>query len=185
MPPSQTSSAAARPSGQAPSIVYLGMGTNLGDRDAHLRAALAALRERVTVHTLSSVYDTAPELVADQPRFHNAVCEASTFASPEQLLAFLQQVEHQLGRVPGIRYGPRVIDLDVLLYDDLTIATESLTIPHPRLAERAFVLVPLAEIAPQLRIPGLEGTVAQLAQRFAGSDVRLIAPPSALLGSTS
>lgn len=171
-------------SGQA-HTVYLGLGSNLGDRDEHLRAGLRALPDVLTVRKVSGIYDTAPELVANQPRFHNAVCEASTFASPQDVLAHLKQIEAHLGRVATVRYGPRVIDLDILTYDALTMHTPALTVPHPRIAERAFVLIPLAEIAPALHIPGLSGTVADAAAMFFQPDVRRIAPASALLGSAS
>ncbi len=159
-----------------PVAVFLGLGSNLGDRDAHLRAALRALGEHIQITDVSSVYDSAPMLVEDQPRFHNAVCAGTTLSSPEDTLAFIKSVEVALGRVRGPRYGPRVIDIDLLLYDELVLETSSLAIPHPRLRERAFVLVPLAEIAPDLRIPPGEETVAHLAESLPPTDIRRIGP---------
>ncbi len=143
--------------------VYLALGSNLGDRDANLRAALAALQPQVLIDRVSSVYDTAPQLVLDQPRFHNIVCSGRTRLDPLALLHLAKDIERELGRVPGPRYGPRLIDIDLLLYDDEAIATPELTIPHPRMAERAFVLVPLAEIAPDLLHPILHAEIKSLA----------------------
>lgn len=153
-------------------VVYLGLGSNLGDRDAHLRAALAALPPAVQVTRVSSVYDTEPMHVTAQPRFHNIACEAATALSPRELLAYLKRIESELGRQPGERYGPRVIDLDILFYDQIVVSDPDLVIPHARLAERQFVLAPLAEIAPLLRHPLLSATVRELCERGPVADVR-------------
>jgi len=143
--------------------VYLALGSNIGNRQAHLLAALSALPPRVHPVAISSAYETAPAYYADQPAFLNAVCCTRTTLSPPRLLAFLKDLEHDMGRQAGaVRFGPRIIDLDILFYDDLEMQTESLTIPHPRLAERGFVLIPLAEIASALIHPTSGLSVAEM-----------------------
>jgi len=143
--------------------VFLGLGSNLGDREAHLRAALRALAPAVTIETVSSIYETEPVGYLDQPRFLNAVCSGTTGLPPLALLRAIKQLEHDLGRVPTVRFGPRVIDIDILFYDHLVLDTPELQVPHPRLAERAFVLLPLAEIAPDWRHPLTRQTARQMA----------------------
>ena len=152
--------------------VFLGLGTNLGDRRANLYLALRSLGARLRITAVSSLYDSAPVGYADQPRFSNLVCETETSAEPPALLALAKQVEHDLGRRPTVRYGPRVIDIDILLYDDAVVTSPDLTIPHPRLAERAFVLAPLAELAPDLLVPTLGRTVAALWAALPRQDIR-------------
>jgi 2-amino-4-hydroxy-6-hydroxymethyldihydropteridine diphosphokinase len=143
---------------------YIAMGTNLGDRLANLRAAIAALAPEIEVLEESPVYETEPWGYADQPPFLNMALRTATDLSPRNLLGRLKGLEATLGRIPSFRNGPRLIDLDILFYDDLILDTPALAIPHPRLHERAFVLIPLAEIAPSLVHPALRLSVAQLVE---------------------
>lgn len=146
--------------------VHLALGTNLGDRAANLRRALAALRNEFAVEAISPCYETEPAYVIDQPRFYNMACRAQASMPPLDLLRRLKRLETALGREPGARYGPRLIDLDLLLYGDLVLDSPELTLPHPHLHERAFVLVPLADIAPELVHPTLGLTIAALCDRL-------------------
>jgi 2-amino-4-hydroxy-6-hydroxymethyldihydropteridine diphosphokinase len=135
---------------------YLGLGSNQGDRLANLRAARDALaRKRVEPVASSSVYETAPQgEVTDQPDFLNACLRIRTELEPEALLDVCKEVERDLGRSPGgLRHGPRPIDVDVLMLDDLEYRTERLTLPHAEVATRRFVLEPLLELDPELRLP--------------------------------
>ncbi len=169
----------AEPGEQQPTslpLVVLGLGSNLGNRNAYLRAALQALAPDYQIEQVSRVYETAPQLVAEQPMYHNLVCAGRTSLAPEALLRFLKTLEQRLGRRPGYRYGPREIDLDILLYGDQIIATPDLIIPHPRLTERAFVLVPLAEILPDLRHPILQQPISTLAAGVCDQPVKPLAP---------
>lgn len=143
---------------------YLALGSNVGDRKANLRAALDRLPPHVSVVRCSAVYETEPAYVVDQARFLNMVAEVRTAYAPHDLLRWLKTIEQQEGRTATFRYGPRVVDLDILLYDNLIIDTPELVVPHPRMAERAFVLVPLAELAPDLIVPQ-QTTVATLAKQ--------------------
>ena len=140
---------------------YLGLGSNLGDRQANLDRALALLSQRLRLEKISSIYDSEPVGDVDQPRFLNMVCQVNTHLTPEALLALAKGIESKLGRA-GPSGAPRTIDIDVLFYGDQVIETPELVIPHPRLAERAFVLVPLVEIAPDLVHPVSGKTVKEL-----------------------
>lgn len=143
--------------------VYIALGSNVGDRENNLRQAADLLRE-VGVHItrLSSLYETEPVDFLDQPWFLNAVLCAETRLSPHELLSALRQSESHMGSNKPFPKGPRLIDLDILLYDDLTIDEPDLQIPHPRMLQRNFVLAPLAEIAPTLRHPSWPATTAEL-----------------------
>jgi 2-amino-4-hydroxy-6-hydroxymethyldihydropteridine diphosphokinase len=144
--------------------VYIAMGTNLGNRLANLRAAITAFAPDIQGLDESSVYETEPWGYADQPPFLNMTVRATTDLSPRHLLDRLKGIESTLGRIPNFRNGPRLIDLDILFYDDLILDTPALVIPHPRLHERAFVLIPLADIAPGLVHPALGVSVAKLVE---------------------
>ncbi len=152
--------------------VYVALGSNLGDRWGYLSRAVERMRAFMTVDAVSRVYETAPWGYADQPDFLNMVLSGETDLSPRGLLAALKEVERDLGRRPTVRYGPRVIDLDILFYDRVCTSTPELTIPHPRLHERAFVLVPLADIAPDLIHPCLGRRVRDLLEMLPTEDVR-------------
>jgi 2-amino-4-hydroxy-6-hydroxymethyldihydropteridine diphosphokinase len=142
---------------------YLSLGSNLGDREKNLRTAISALADaKVHVTRISSFYETEPVDLRDQPWFLNCVVQAETEVEPMDLLRALRGIESKMGSKKLIPKGPRLIDLDVLLYGDETIDTPELKVPHPRMLQRKFVLVPLAEIAPNLKHPSWSGRVRQL-----------------------
>ena len=145
--------------------VYIGLGSNLGDREATIRAAVDRLRAhpQIKVTAESSLIETAPVGgPAGQPTFLNGAAALETDLEPDALLDVLKGIERDLGRRPRTRWGPREIDLDVLLYGDRVIETARLTVPHPRLAQRRFVLAPLSEIAPDARDPVTGRTVREM-----------------------
>ena len=156
-------------------IVYLGLGSNLGNREANLRAALRGLWRMGRVEAVSSLYETEPVGGPAQPPFYNAACRWETGLEPRPMLRCLQGLEHELGRRPGERWAPRPIDLDVLLLGDRILGEDGLTIPHPRLAERPFVLAPLAEIAAEACHPVEGKTIAELLAAAGTEGVRRIA----------
>ncbi len=145
-----------------PHAIYLALGTNLGDRLANLRAAIAALAPQARVLAESRIYETEPWGFSEQPAFLNMAVRAETDLAPADLLAFLKSLETDLGRTPTFRNGPRLIDIDILFYDDLILDIPPLVIPHPRLHERDFVLVPLADIAPDVIHPVLNQSIRAL-----------------------
>jgi 2-amino-4-hydroxy-6-hydroxymethyldihydropteridine diphosphokinase len=153
--------------------VYLAIGTNLGDRLANLRAALRSLPPDVRPVSVSRIFETPPWGFTDQPAFLNMAVHARTTLEPESLLRRLKTLEVELGREPGFRWGPRLIDLDILFYDDLILDSPPLVIPHKRLHERAFVLVPLMDIAPDFVHPLLEKTIRQLLADVDAGDIVL------------
>jgi 2-amino-4-hydroxy-6-hydroxymethyldihydropteridine diphosphokinase len=160
-------------------LIYLSLGSNLGDRSANLESAIAALPDSgVRVLRRSSLYETEPVDFLAQPWFLNCVVEAETLLAPGELLRVLQGIENLLGSKKLVSRGPRLIDLDILFYGASVIRTQEVEIPHPRMANRRFVLVPLAELAPGLRHPTLDATIAELlASAQDQGVVRLWQPP--------
>jgi 2-amino-4-hydroxy-6-hydroxymethyldihydropteridine diphosphokinase len=145
--------------------VYLGLGSNLGSREVNLREAVHRLQSQVRVDALSALYETPPMGPPDQPRYLNAACGGVTGLEPGELLAFIKAIEQEMGRVPTVRWGPRLIDIDILFYGDLVLSVPGLTIPHPGIPQRPFVLLPLADIAPDFTHPHLGEPVCALLKR--------------------
>jgi len=151
-----------------PHSVFIALGSNLGDRLANLHAAMAALTPEIFNLVCSPIYETPPWGYLDQPKFLNQVIQAETDLQPIDLLSHLKRIETLLGRQPAVQYGPRLVDLDILFFDDLMVDSPPLTIPHPRLEGRGFVLLPLAQLAPDLRHPVLGITIREM---LAGANI--------------
>ena len=156
-----------------PALVYLSLGSNVGDRELQLRDALRRLGANGRVVAVSSFYETEPVEFTDQAWFLNCVVGLETTETPEQLMMALLQIEQQMGRRRIQKKGPRTIDIDILLFDEAIVDSPALTIPHPAMHQRRFVLEPLAEIAPEVRHPVLKKTVRELLDALpAGQEVR-------------
>jgi 2-amino-4-hydroxy-6-hydroxymethyldihydropteridine diphosphokinase len=151
------------------SRIYLGLGTNLGEKKKNLEHALRLLSERVAVKKVSSFYETEPVGYKDQPWFLNIVIEGETSLKPFELLNFTQGIEKEMKRVKTIVNGPRIIDVDILLYDEIEMKSETLIIPHPRMKERAFVMVPLFEICPDIII--MNEKIDDIMKNFKGEKI--------------
>ncbi len=156
------------------STVYVGIGSNLGERQGNCFCAIDLLEKKgIIIKNKSSIYETEPWGVKDQPPFLNMVIKVETDLQPSQLLEVLKTVEKEVGREESYKWGPRVIDLDILLFDDIVVQEDSLTIPHPLMHERDFVLRPLLEIAPDVIHPVLKMSIGQLFCRLTGVRSRI------------
>ncbi len=144
--------------------VILALGSNLGDRCANLQQALEEISARVSIGSTSSIYETPPWGYIEQPAFLNQVLSGMTSLNPTELLDFLKGIEHEMGRVKNFQNGPRLIDIDILLFGEQIVNTENLVIPHPRMLDRGFVLLPLSEIESELIIQGTNKSVADFLQ---------------------
>lgn len=159
-------------------LVYIALGSNVGDCEEHLRQARARIESPdLRVLRASSIYETAPRDVEDQPWFLNQVLECETDLFPRQLLARLQKIEQDMGRKRRMAKGPREIDLDILLFGDAVVKAPELEVPHPRIAERRFVLEPLAELIPEKRHPGTRKTMREMLAAVGNQAVKKIADP--------
>lgn len=155
-----------------PEIVFLSLGSNVGDREENLRAAIAALPEiGVQVKSISSIYETEPVDLLEQPWFLNSVVQGETTVPPVALIRELRELERRMGSKKLVARGPRLIDLDILLYGPQTIDSPELQVPHPRMHLRRFVLAPLAEIAPDAKHPSWTATATQLLNGLADNSV--------------
>lgn len=146
--------------------ICISLGSNIGDRENFIKSAIELLKMKVEIQKISSLYETAPWGKTKQPNFLNICLLGETDLKPAELLEFIHETETHVGRTPSFKWGPREIDIDILFYDHQIINTEGLTIPHPHLAERAFVLVPLADIVPKYKHPVLKKTIHQLADEI-------------------
>jgi len=153
-------------------IVYISLGSNLGNRSHNLKEAIASLRPQMDVKAKSKVYETPPWGYTEQDKFLNQVIKVKTYVEPESLLKHLKRLEVALGRQPTFHYGPRLIDLDILFFDNLILNTPSLTLPHPHLHERSFVLVPMMDIAPDLVHPLKNKSIRELLALCSADEVK-------------
>ena len=161
-------------------VTYLSLGSNLGNRAANLTAAIARLGALGTVAEVSSVYETEPLEVTDQPQFLNCVIGLASAMPPDRLLGSILAIEREMGRERKQDKGPRIIDVDIVLFGDAILDTSELTLPHPSMHRRRFVLEPLSEIAPWVRHPVLQKTIRQLRDELPeGQEVRKILAPEA------
>ncbi|WIV13360.1 2-amino-4-hydroxy-6-hydroxymethyldihydropteridine diphosphokinase [Proteiniborus sp. MB09-C3] len=149
--------------------IYLGIGGNIGDTKGNLDRAVELLKEKVNISRQSSYYETEPVGYKEQNWFLNIVIEGETDLTPEELLSFTQSIERKMKRVKTIRFGPRIIDVDILLYEQVKLDTKDLIIPHPRMFERAFVMVPLYEIAPSLVIEDIK--IEDILNKLEGEEI--------------
>jgi 2-amino-4-hydroxy-6-hydroxymethyldihydropteridine diphosphokinase len=149
-------------------LVYIGLGSNIGDRYQFLKFAIDSLNEDeyISVIQNSSIYETAPIGFVDQADFLNMVTEIKTVYTPLQLLQRTQQIQNQAGRINGLRWGPRTLDLDILLYNQENIDMEQLTIPHPRMFERGFMIIPLKELNSNMYFPSIEKSIEQVSNEL-------------------
>ena len=154
-------------------IIYLSLGSNLGDREANLESVFEELPPAIEVIVRSSIYQTEPWGFKDQPDFLNMVVQGETELSPRELLSYLKKIEKKIGRKPSFNYGPRLVDIDILFYGKKVVDEVHLTIPHKRIPERVFVLVPLMEIDPDLRFPDSNQTISDLVSSIDTSGVSL------------
>jgi 2-amino-4-hydroxy-6-hydroxymethyldihydropteridine diphosphokinase len=154
------------------SIVYIGIGSNLGDREKNCSRSVDFLEKNgIVIRQESSLYETIPWGLRDQPLFLNMVIKVETELKPQELLELLKNVEIEVGREKSSRWGPRIIDLDILLYDDIALNEETLTVPHPYLHKRDFALIPLCEIAPDVKHPVLQLTMRELLQMLRNKSI--------------
>lgn len=158
--------------------IYLALGSNLGDRFENLRSARQALPPQVTIIACSAIYETPPWGYADQPAFYNQVLHCETSLTPHALLQYIKSLEKELGRVASFQNGPRSIDIDILFYDNLILDTPELGLPHPRIEGRAFVWLPLAELAPKFVHPSIGKTAAQIVSELDTSQILKIDEPA-------
>ena len=161
--------------------VFLGLGANIGNRRENLRAAVQMLARECEIVAASSLYESDAVVLEGQPAgpdFYNSVVEVRTKLEPPELLRFVKQIEHEIGRRPAERWAPRPIDIDILLYGDQIIETAELAVPHPAIAERPFVLAPLAEIAREVTVPGSDKTLSELLEHIEITGLRYLEPAS-------